>query len=311
MSAPATKQADRYSRRDLGLFTIAGLAAPLWRRVGMTATPARIDRAAAAGVRLGVQASCFRDLPLESVTDRVDRLIHAMAECDARECELSTSAVEPAAFAGGSGRHHATMASMSPQMMRRELRKWRLRTAMGYFEAIGDRFRHAGVRLYAYNYSPDATFTDEEIDRGFSMAKALGAEVLTVSSRPELALRVVPFADKHRMVVALSGQRMMTTSPFVKLYADIGQLIASNVDPVGYIRNHHADLVSLYLSDCRKGSEEAVTWGDGDAPIREILQLLKREDWPVHAYVKCESRGEGTQVEEVKRCVAFARQALA
>jgi hypothetical protein len=310
MSAKVTKQADRYSRRDLGLFTIAGLA-PLWRRPGMTATLARIDGGAVGGVRLGVQASCFRDLPIESVSDRVDRLIHAMAECDARECELSTSVVEPAAFAFQSSRHHATMASMSPQMMRRELRKWRLRTPMGYFEAIGDRFQRAGIRLYAYNYSPDATFTDEEIDRGFLMAKALGADILTVSSRPELTPRVAPFADKHRMVVAFSGQPAMSGSPFVKLHADIGQLIARNIDPVAYIRNHHADIVSLYLSDCRKGSEETVVWGDGDAPIREILQLLKREDWPVHAYVKCESRVEGTQVEEVKRCVAFARQALA
>jgi len=310
MSAQLTKQADRYSRRDLGLFTIAGLAASLWRRPGMTAMPARIG-APPGGVRLGVQASCFPDLSLEPVSDRVDRLIHAMAECDAHECELSTSVVEPAAFAGGSGRHHATMASMSPQMMRRELRKWRLRTPMGYFEAVGDRFRQAGLRLYAYNYSPDATFSDEEIDRGFSMARALGAEVLTVSSRPQLLPRVVPFADKHRMVVAFSGERPMTESPFVKLHVDIGQLIANNVDPVAYIRHHHADIVSLYLSDCRKGSAETVVWGAGDAPIREILQLLKREEWPVHAYVKCASHGQGTQVEEVKRCVAFARQALA
>jgi sugar phosphate isomerase/epimerase len=310
MSAQTTTQADRYSRRDLGLFTIAGLAAPLWRRRGMTSMPARTG-GALGGVWLGVQASCFRDLPLESVTDRVDRLIHAMAACDATECELSTSAVEPAAFAGGSDRHHATMASMSPQMMRRELRKWRLRTPMGYFEAIGDRFRQAGIRLYAYNYSPDTTFSDEEIDRGFSMAKALGAEVLTVSSTAEVAPRVAPFADKHRMVVAFSDERRLSASPFVKLHADIGQLIANNVDPVAYLRNHHADIVSLYLSDCRKGSEETVVWGAGDAPIRQILQLLKREEWPVHAYVKCESRGQGTQVEEVKRCVAFARQALA
>jgi hypothetical protein len=289
--------AHTYSRRHLALFTVAGLVSPLVGRSG--------------GVRLGVQASCFRDLPIHSGHDAVDELIHAMAECDVKECELSPSIVEPAAFGSHSSRHHASMSSMTPQMMRRELRKWRLRTPMAYFESIGSRFEKVGIRLYAYNYSPDSTFSDEEIDRGFSMAKALGAEILTTAATPELARRIAPFADKHQMVVALSGQGEMNVSPFFRLHVDIGQLVAGNIDPVAYIRDHHADITSLYLADCRKGRAETVVWGQGDAPIHEVLQLLKREGWPIRAYVKCQSSGEATEVDEVKRCVTYARQALA
>ena len=294
MSARPRKQDHMYSRRDLALFTIAGLAAPLGGGSG--------------SVRLGVQASCFSDLPHEPGRDAVDTLIQAMAECDARECELSSSVVEPAAFGAHMSRHHARM---PPQMMRRELRKWRLRTPMGYFESIGSRFRKAGIRVSAYSYSPDSTFSDEEIDRGFSMAKALGADILTASSTPELARRIAPVAGKHRMVVAFDSQAAMNLSPFFKLNVDIAQLIARNINPVAYIRDHHSHIISMYLTDCRKGDGETVAWGKGDAPIHEVLQLFKHEAWPIRVYVTCPASGEDRVVEEMKRCVAYAKQAIA
>ena len=198
---------------------------------------------------------------------------------------------------------------MTPQMMRRELRKWRLRTPPGYFESIGRRLKTAGIRVDAYHYSPDSTFSDEEIDRGFSMAKALGAEILTASTTLDLARRVAPLADKHRMVVAFSGHEHTSLSPYFKHTVDIGLLTTINVDPVAYIREHHDDITSLYLTDCRKNGD-AVVWGQGDTPIKDVLQLLKRERWPIRAYVQYE-HGGGAAIEGVRRCVAYAKQALA
>jgi hypothetical protein len=54
-----------------------------------------------------------------------------------------------------------------------------------------------------------------------------------------------------------------------------------------------------------------VPWGQGDTPIREVLQLLKRERWPIRAYIEYEYRGESGAVDEVKKCLAFAERALA
>jgi sugar phosphate isomerase/epimerase len=315
MSPQPRKEGDMYSRREIALFTIAGLAAPLLSAFGEIA----------GGVRLGVQSGSFRDLPHTPGSDAVDTLIQAMTECDVRECELFAPLVEPA-FGGHAARHHSAMASMSPQMMRRELRKWRLRTPIAQFKTIGSRFEKAGVRVYAYNYSPDRTFSDEEIDRGFSMAKAVGAEIITASMTLDIAKRVAPFADKHRMVVALNGHwttdpnrvaspadfaAALKMSPYFKVNVDIGMFTAGKVDPVSYIRDHHADITSLHLKDCRRNGGDAVAWGQGDTPIREVLQLLKRERWPIRAYVAYEYRGDGTPVEEVKRCFAYANQALA
>ena len=127
-----------------------------------------------------------------------------------------------------------------------------------------------------------------------------------------MARRIAPLASRHDMVVALGGGVGTKVSPPFKTHVDIAQLLTANVDPVAYVRDHHDEITSLYLTDCRKDSGDAVTWGQGDAPIREVLQLLKRESWPIHAYVKYQSASGSTDVvEEVKRCVAYAKQTLA
>lgn len=256
------------------------------------------------GVRVGVQTSSFRDLP--AGPDGIEALIRALTDCGATNCELDAASIEP--FRAHHSMHHAPKASMTPQMMRRELRKWRLRTPLPYFESIGKRFQRAGVTICSYAYSPDATFADEEIDRGFAMAKALGARILTASTNPEIARRIAPFADKHRMIVALNG--LPPLSAFFRLHVDLGQFTANGGDPVAYIREHHTSIMSVRLTDCRKRDGSAVVWGEGDTPIREVLQLLKRENWPVPAYVQYQYRGQGTAIEEVKRCLRYVNEAL-
>lgn len=247
--------------------------------------------------RLGVHTSSFRELPLVAGRDTVDTVIRAMTECGARECELSSSSVEPAGFSSDGMEHHASMSTMTPQMMRRELRKWRLRTPASYFGAIGERLQKAGIRVYAYNYSPDSTFSDEEIDRGFAMARALGAEMLTTAAPLDVAKRIAPAAEKHGMAVGVGSGVELAASHMFKLRVDVVKLIASGVDPVAYLRDHHNDVASVYLTDCR-GKEDGV------------LQLLKQEDWPIHTYVGKVDRGHGDVVEEVKRCFVYAQQAL-
>ena len=295
-----------YSRRELGALTLGALAAPL---AGGFAH-------AASGVRLGVHTYSFRSLPRTPGRDPIETLIQALVACDARECELFAPQVE-AQFGGAHAGHHA-MSSMSPQMVRRELRKWRLRTPLGYFHTIGTRFQKAGIAIYAYNYSPNPSFSDEEIDRGFGMAKALGAEIVTASTTLDMAKRIAPFAGQHRMIVSLDGHSrvgdpndVMHMSKYFKVNLDIGDMTAANLDAVSYIRERHADITNLHLKDRRKNQGGNVPWGQGDTPIVEVLQLLKREAWPIRAYVELEHGDRASPVDEVKKCLAYANQALA
>ena len=80
---------------------------------------------------------------------------------------------------------------------------------------------------------------------------------------------------------------------------------------MAYIREHHAAITNLHLKDRRRNQGENVPWGEGEAPIREVLQLLKKERWPIRAYIEYEYRGAGTPVEEVKKCFELAKRALA
>ena len=300
-----------YSRRELATIGLAGLAAPL----------AGLFAHAAADVHLGVNTSSFGRLPRASGSDLVDALIQALVACDVHDCELSAGQVEPR-FGGEHAGHH-TMSSMSPQMMRRELRKWRLRTPTSYFAAIGARFRQAGVAIHTYNYSPDRSFTDEEINQGFVSARALGAELVTAVTTADVARRLAPFADRHRMIVAIGEdsrpaganaaaravESALSLSPYFKVNLDIGHCITANLDTIDYLRAHHATIRTLRLKDWRRNGE-SVPWGTGDAPLREVLQLLKREAWPIRAYVEYDYAGHASPVDEVKRCLAYATRSL-
>ena len=183
------------------------------------------------------------------------------------------------------------------------------------------------MSIYAYNYSPNASFTDGEIDRGFEMAKALGAEIITSSTTIDVARRIVPFAERHKMVVAMHGHsdtskpgefaspesfaEAMRMSRYFKVNLDIGHFTAANFDAMQYLREHHDAITNLHLKDRKSHQGDNVPWGTGDTPIRDVLQLLKRERWPIRAYIEYEHRGTGTPVEEVKKCYAFVREALA
>jgi sugar phosphate isomerase/epimerase len=207
------------------------------------------------------------------------------------------------------------------------LRAWRLETPLAHFQAIRRKFESAGLTIYAFNYSPNGGFTDEEINRGFEMAKALGAEIITASATLEAARRIAPFAAKHRMVVAMHNHSNTSDpnefatpesfiaasklSSYFKVNLDIGHFTAANYDAVTYLREHHANVTNLHIKDRKKNQGDNTPWGTGDTPIAEVLQLLKRERWPIRAYIEYEHRGEASPIDEVKTCYAFARKALA
>jgi sugar phosphate isomerase/epimerase len=311
-----------YTRREFGMLAMAGVV-----RLKPDATFFGVGAASAVvnGVRLGVQTYSFRDLP-RTGADSVDDVIRAMHECELVECELFAPQVEPQFNSGARGRRGS---APSPEAVkaREDLRKWRLETPLDHFRQIGEKFRKAGITVYAYNYSPNASFTDAEIERGFEMTKALGAEIITASTQVDTAKRIVPFAEKHKMAVAMHGHSntgdpnefstpdsfaaAMKMSKYFKVNLDIGHFTAANFDALAYIREHHADITNLHLKDRKKNQGDNVPWGQGETPIKEVLQLLKREKWPIRAYIEYEYRGPASPVEEVKKCLAYAKQALA
>ena len=309
-----------YTRREFGALTMAAIAAP---RLAAAGLDSRVG-----GVRLGAQSYSFRDLPRGTSGDAVDAIVKAFNEVGLEECELWAPQVEPqfGPPAGGPAPSPPDM-QQARAKARESLRAWRLQTPLDHFREVKAKFAAAGIAIYAYNYSFNDTFSDAEIDRGFEMAKMLGAEIITASTTVSVARRVVPFAEKHRMAVAMHGHSNISDpnefatpesfaaalkmSKYFKINLDIGHFTAANFDPVAYLKTHHDAITNLHLKDRKKNQGDNTPWGEGDTPIREVLQLLKKEKWPIRAYVEYEYRGSGSSVEEVKKCFAFAKQALA
>jgi sugar phosphate isomerase/epimerase len=306
-----------YTRREFGQLALAGIAVPMFGGP----INSKVN-----GVRLGVQTYSFRDLPRTPGGDAVDIVIDAMKECGIGECELFAPQVEPQFNAGARGTRGA---APTPEALkaREDLRKWRLETPLDHFRGIKKKFDAAGIIVYAYNYSFNDAFSDQEIDRGFDMAKALGAEIITASTTVPVARRVVPFAEKHKMIVAMHGHSNVTDpkefatpesfaaalamSKYFKVNLDIGHFVSADFDPIEYLKAHHQDVTNLHLKDRRKHQGDNTPWGQGDTPIKEVLQLVKRERWPIRAYIEYEYKGGGTPVQETKKCFEYARQALA
>lgn len=283
-----------YSRRKFSQLALAGAASlPL---LAQKKIDSKIN-----GVLIGAQSYSFRDKPL-------DGAIQAMAEIGLGECELFAPHVEP-------------------RLSREDLRKWRLSVPLDEFRAVRKKFDEAGIHLYAYNLSFNDSFTDEEIDRGFEMAKALGVGVITASATLSSARRVVPFASRHQLTVAFHGhsdvrnpnefatpesfKAALAMSPHFAINLDIGHFTAANYDPVAYIRENHAKILVLHLKDRKRNQGPNTPWGQGDTPIREVLQLLKREKYPIRALIEYEYRGAADSVTEVRKCFAYCKEALA
>jgi len=210
---------------------------------------------------------------------------------------------------------------------REDLRKWRLEVPPDHFREIRKKFDAAGINVHVYNLSFNNSFTDPEIDRVFEHAKALGVNIISASTQLSAAKRVAPFAEKHKMYVSIHGHanladpeefsspatfdKGMALSKYFKINLDIGHFTAANFDPVAFIQERHADITHLHLKDRKRNGAPNTEWGEGDTPIKAVLQLLKTKKYPIPAYIEYEYAGKRDCVAEVQKCVDFAKRALA
>ena len=209
------------SRRD---FLKAGVpAAALARALPLNAA---LKPSLIGGVQLGCQTYSFHDITAGGPA-AIDQIVQHMTQIGLDMCELFSPGLEPfpmpwfsveawAPKAGkGSGPSGDVTAAVAmarakagtaeAKAQRERLRNWRLSAPIDYFQGISKKFRDAGIKLYCYNLSFDDSFTDEEINKGFEMAKALGTNIVTASSTLSVAKRLVPFAEDHGTYVSLHG----------------------------------------------------------------------------------------------------------
>ena len=299
------------SRRQFGQLALAGV--PLSMALG------KID-STVDGVRLGACTYSFRSFPRTPGTDNVDAIIQALTECNAGIIELFSPNVEPAPPAG--------MHFRGPEAdkARADLRQWRIATPIDHFQAIAKKFKRAGIDIYAYTMNYREDFTDEEIDATFMQSKGLGAHTIASSTTLEMAKRLAPFADKHKMLLALHGHsntkdpnefsspetfhKGLALSPYFRINLDIGHFFAAGFDPVAFITENHKNITHLHIKDRKKDNGPNTPLGEGDTPIKATLVLLRNKYYPIPALIEYEYKGTGTPVEEVKKALAYMKQCV-
>jgi sugar phosphate isomerase/epimerase len=198
---------------------------------------------------------------------------------------------------------------------------------MDEFRNVRKKFDDAGILLYAYNYSFRDDYTDEEIARGFEMGKALGVKILTASSTLSVVDRVDREASKNKIRVGFHGhsdtkhpnefsspetfeKAMAGHSPYINVNLDIGHFFAAGFDPIDFINKHHERIVTLHIKDRKKNDGENMPFGQGDTPIKPVLQLLATKKYRIPANIEYEYKGADT-VAEVKKCFEYCKTALA
>jgi sugar phosphate isomerase/epimerase len=259
----------------------------------------RVGAQSSRGVTVGVQSYSFRDLSLTAA-------IEGMRAVGLRSCELWQGHVEPKGVS------------------RDEMRRWRETVSLDEFRKTKALFDGAGIALSAYNISFRDDFSEAEIDRGFEMAKALGAPVITASSNVATARGIAPVAARHKMRVGMHNHskidpnefatpdslvNAMKAGPFIVINLDIGHFTAADFDAVAFLREHHAQIVTLHIKDRKKAQGPNVVFGEGDTPIGPVLRLLRDQKWAIPANIEYEYSGSDT-VAEVKRCFEYCKRQL-
>ncbi|MEZ0542033.1 sugar phosphate isomerase/epimerase family protein [Fibrella arboris] len=210
---------------------------------------------------------------------------------------------------------------------RTEMTQWRLSAPMARFEQLRKMYNQAGVKIYGFK--PDAfgmQSADAEIEYGLKAAKLLGANQVTLEHPGNEAhtLKLGTMAQKHGIRVGYHGHEQQTPtfwdtalaqSPANAMNFDLGHYVAAgNPDPLALIKQKHDRIASMHIKD-RQTAEHGkgnLVWGQGDTPLLPVLKLMRDQKYTFPATVELEYQipAGSNAVAEVKKCVAFCRNAL-
>ncbi len=203
---------------------------------------------------------------------------------------------------------------------------------MEKWAALAKKFSDAGIDVHIFKWT--AGDTDELMDYSFSVAKLFGAVGITTEGSEETCKTFGAHAERNGMLAIYHnhGQyaplqisdidRWLAYSPANRLNFDCGHYFGfgydtPGLDPIQFI-DHFADkIASVHFKDKTKltnefASNQNQVWGQGETPVREILQHI-RDNYP---YMYCDIELEysvpawSDSAKEVATCVRYAREAL-
>jgi sugar phosphate isomerase/epimerase len=250
---------------------------------------------------------------------------------------------EEGARAGGGGRGRGTPVELTPEQQQaaaaaraaqeeltKKIKEWRTTVSMDPFKKLRKMYNDAGVSIYAFKQLSPA-MSDEEFEYIFNVAEALGATHTTLElpageNAAAQLKRIGDFAMKKKVYAAYHTHAQGSMTAFDQAFA-ISKGNMANVDlghwtaggnkggtPMDFLNKYHSRTSSFHLKDRTTPEHCALNlaWGTGETPIKEILQLVRKNKWKIPASVEFEyAVPEGSDaVQEVRKCVEYCRAAL-
>ena len=319
-----------YTRREAGKLALSVLPAAAFLH-GATPAFARWQKPNSkfAGVQVGLNVPYNFGNQSEWPADRI---LKATTDLGVSGLELRAQPIE--IFAGApkelvypAGTPRGTTPTPEQLAARKQaaadLTKWRLAAPMGKVAELRKMYEAAGVRAEIVKIDGLFSRSDAELDYSFALAKAMGARAISteISQNQDELKRVGQFADKHQLMVGYHGHTETGPEDWEKAFSyakfnganlDIGHFVGGHkTSPVPFLKQHHARITHVHIKD-KTLQNVNVPFGQGDTPIKEVLQLLRDNKWPIQATIEFEypvPAGSDRMAEQAK-CIQFCKDCL-
>jgi sugar phosphate isomerase/epimerase len=318
-----------FTRRDLGRLALAAaLPLPLFAKpdsrwggvqVGINAPysfhniPGSADDVQKYVVNLGLSAVELRSQPVE---ESLGCPIHYSTMPNPRPATPPTAEQKAAQAAEAAAKAAA-------------VEKWRLSASMDQFKAFRKKYEDAGIAIQIVKFDGVDKMKDEVVDYAFTLAKALGARAISCEIPQSKTAWLGEFATKHKMMVGYHGhtninnpeafgapeswEKAMAHSKYNGINLDIGHFIAANnTSPIPFLKKYADRVTHVHIKDRKMNNGPNTPFGEGETPIKEVLQFMKREKYPFQATIEFEYKvpdGSDT-LREIAKCVDYCRSAL-
>ena len=279
-----------------------------------TAAGRRNNRSIIGGVQFGLQPFCYHDLVM--TPENRATLVKRLVQNGMGMVELHATWVEPRFTAPG----------VSAETAREKLRAWRVGNSVDHYRVVKKEFDEAGIDIFTYYVNINDSYTDAEIDAVFAGAKELGARGCVGSQGLDVTRRVARFPGRRGMFVGVHNHdnlsdpdainseasfvKALGFSPNVRATLDTRHFTAANGDCLGFLEKHHERVSSVHLGDRRKNNGRSAPFGEGDAPLIEVLQLIRDNKWPIVVLLEFEHGTLRPAVEEVQLMFDYCKRAL-
>ena len=272
------------------------------------------------GVNIGAITYSFRSMP-----STAEDLLNYLTQLGLSTVELMGEPVEEYAGAPKAPeKRWGNLTDSEKELLEtyyQELKEWRTKTDMKPFKQLRKKYNANGVDIEIVKLRLDR-MSPEELDYAFKVAHTLGSKGITLERSDEAVQKLSPHADKHKQIIGYhnhakvdfnSWDQALALSKYNALNLDVGHYVAgTNQSPVPLIKKHHDRILSLHLKDRKMNNGDNMPWGQGDTPLKEILQLMRDENYKFMATIELEYPiPEGSDaVKEVQNCIDFCKEAL-